>query len=138
MAMLLIGTTLLVLMLALHLFALGYAPELLEAAQNDFFLIYVIVFIVSLVLLIVGIVNVGRQIKNKEDILAGAGVTVDPTKGVTYDQALDARDGSIDLRTRNTTTAQPVEGATNVEITETTRRIDDAGSSVIDTPASND
>lgn len=138
MATLLIGTTLLVLMLALHLFALGYAPELLEAAQNDFFLIYVIVFIVSLVLLIVGIVNVGRQIKNKEDILAGAGVTVDPTKGVTYDQALDARDGSIDLRTRNTTTAQPVEGATNVEITETTRRIDDARSSAIDTPASND
>lgn len=138
MATLLIGTTLLVLMFALHLFALGYAPELLEAAQNDFFLIYVIVFIVSLVLLIIGIVSVGRQIKAKEDVLAGAGVTVDPTKGVTYDQALDARDGSIDLRMRNTTAAHPVEGATSVEITETTRRVDDAGSSAIDTPASND
>lgn len=138
MATLLIGTTLLVLMLALHLFALGYAPELLEAAQNDFFLIYVIVFIVSLVLLIIGIVSVGRQIKAKEDVLAGAGVTVDPTKGVTYDQALDARDGSIDLRVRNTNETQPAEGATSVEITETTRPINDANSHVIDPTTRND
>ena len=111
MATLIIGTAILVLLLAFSIFAIGFAPDLVEAARDDFFIVIVVVTAIALVLLIAGLINVAKKIKSKEDTLRSAGITVDRANEVSYDSALDAKDAtrSLNFTNQNTTPqAEPV------------------------------
>ena len=63
-----IGATILTLLLAFFIFAIGFAPGLLEIAFDDFFVI-IVTTIIALVLLIVGLINTANQMRRNEDTI---------------------------------------------------------------------